>query len=83
MRARCWRRVLRMHRLQLLHHPGAQPRVLVIGNGAGILQSFELFDFICHAVADHLAKFVASLLSPFTLPLRHPAVLRDQVDENA
>jgi hypothetical protein len=59
----------------LLHCSGAKPCVLLAGNGTGILQAFELLDFIGRAVADHLAKLVARLLGPLLLALRHAAVL--------
>src|SRR6516165_7548496 len=67
---------------RLLYGSGAEPRVLFVCNCAGILQPFEFLDLIGHAVADHLTKIVARLLSPLALPLSHPAVLRDQINKN-
>src|SRR5271156_461695 len=66
----------------LLHGASAEPRVLLIGNRARILQAFEFLEFVSHAVADHLAKLFASLLYLLIAPLRHPAALRDQVNEH-
>ena len=56
-----------------------QPEVFLIGNRVRILQPFEFLELVGDAEADHLAKLVASLLSPLLLPFRDPAVLRDQV----
>jgi hypothetical protein len=60
---------------RLLHHPGAQPGVFLSGNGARILQPFELLDLVGGAETDDVAKLVARLLRPLTVPLGHPATL--------
>src|SRR5205807_180270 len=61
--------------------PGAQPRVFIIRDGTRTLQAFELLEFIGHAEAYHVAQILARLLGPLALPLRHSAVLRDQINE--
>ena len=61
--------------LRLLHYPGAQPGVFLIGNGARILQPFELFDLVGGAEADDVAKLVAGLLRALNVPLGHPVTL--------
>src|SRR6516164_6922869 len=65
-----------------LHDSGAEALIFVVGNRVRILQPLELFDLVGGAETNHLAQLVASLLGPLILPLRHPAVLRDQVDEH-
>lgn len=69
LKQRCW------FGFRLLRHPGAQPSVFLIGNGARILQPFELFDLVGGAETDDLAKLVAGLLRALTVPLGHPATL--------
>jgi hypothetical protein len=61
---------------------GRGARVFLIGNGVRILQPLEFLEFIGHAESNDLTKLIASLLGPLVLPLRHPAVLRDQIDEH-
>ena len=65
-----------------LHRPGAETSVFVIGDRARRFQPFEFLELIGHTEANDLAQIVASLLDPLVLPLRHPAALRDQVDEH-
>jgi hypothetical protein len=56
----------------LLHYPGAQPRIFVVGNGAGFPQPFEFFDLVRGAEADDLAKLVTGLLCPLAVALAMP-----------
>ena len=65
-----------------LHRPGPETSVFVIGDRARRFQPFEFLELIGHTEANDLAQIVASLLDPLVLPLRHPAALRDHVDEH-
>jgi hypothetical protein len=48
-----------------------------------MLQPLQLLDLIDNAEADEVAHIFAGLLDPLSLPLGHPAMLRDEVDEDA
>src|SRR6516165_2353801 len=74
---------LELSRVRLLHSSGAEPLIFLIGNRVRILQALEFLELIGHTEADHVAKLIARLLGPLVLPFRHPAVLRDQVDEHS
>src|SRR5262249_61748591 len=47
-----------------------------------MLEPFAFLVFVGSSDPALLPKLVPSLLSPLLLPFRHPAVLRDQVDEH-
>lgn len=69
LKQRCW------FGFRLLRHPGAQPGVFLIGNGARVLEPFELLDLVGGAEANDVAKLVARLLRALTVALGHPATL--------
>ena len=67
----------------LLDELGAKTRKFGVADRSCLLQSIQLFDFICGTKANRAPKLLARLLSLLRIALSHAPSLRDQIRKDA